>query len=138
MLIIAAIVWCVAGGIGFMTITQMQKISEIRTELKEAEALKPIVPQITRKPVKQDDLKKFADNAGETYKGLTFKANRSAIVIDSNNLGYFSQFREAISHVENGGKGWAVSIDKFCVGRECERYPLAASLKINTVSVSKS
>ena len=46
MLIIAGIAWAAAGGIGLYTTVQLQKLTEVRAELQEAEALQPKVPQI--------------------------------------------------------------------------------------------
>lgn len=138
MLIIAGVVWAAAGAIGLFTAVQLQTVAEIRIELEEAQALKPIVPQIVDKAVSPNRVKEFAENTQEIYQGLQLKASGPTIVINGKSLGSFGQFREAIAHVQNGGAGWRVSIDRLCVGRECERYPLGAALKINTVSVKKA
>ena len=135
MLIIAGVAWACAGAVGLFTAVQLQKMSEIRIELEEAEALQPIVPQIVDKPVASDQVKTFAENTNEIYQGLEFRANGPTITMSAKSLSAFGQFREAIAHVQNGGSGWRVSVDKLCVGRECDRYPLGAVLKINTVSV---
>lgn len=135
MLIIAGVAWAGAGAVGLFTAVQLQKMSEIRIELEEAEALQPIVPQIVDKPVSADQIKTFAESTNEIYQGLEFRANGPAITISAKSLSAFGQFREAIAHIQNGGSGWRVGVDKLCVGRECERYPLGAVLKINTVSV---
>ena len=138
MQIIPGVVWAAAGAVGLFTAVQLQKVSEIRIELEEAQALKPIVPKIVDKAVSPKVVKDFADNTKEIYQGLEFKASGPTVVINGKSLGSFGQFREAIAHVQNGGTGWRVSIDRLCIGRECERYPLGAALKINTVSVKKS
>jgi len=138
MLIIAGVAWGTAGAVGLFTAVQLQKMSEIRIELEEAQALQPIVPQIVDKAVSGDKVKEFVERTKEIYPGLELKASGPTIVMNSKSLGSFGQFREAIAHVQNGGAGWRVSIDRLCVGRECERYPLGAALKINTVSVKKA
>jgi len=135
MLIIAGVAWAAAGAVGLFTAVQLQKMSEIRIELEEAEALQPIVPQIVDKAVEPDDVNTFAEHTKEIYNGLEFRASGPTLTINSKTLGSFGQFREAIAHVQNGGSGWRVGVDKLCVGRECDRYPLGAVLKINTVSV---
>lgn len=137
MLIIAGVVWAAAGALGLYTTLQLQTLTELRAELQESESLKPIVPVVKNVPVNKEDVAKFADQAKETYGALTVKANGSAILIEAERTGLFGQFREAIGHVQNGGSGWRVTVDRLCVGRECDRQPLAAALKINKVSVDK-
>lgn len=138
MLVIAGVAWGTAGAVGLFTAVQLQKMSEIRIELEEAQALQPIVPQIVDKAVSGDKVKEFVERTKEIYPGLELKASGPTIVMNAKSLASFGQFREAIAHVQNGGSGWRVSIDRLCVGRECERYPLGAALKINTVSVKKA
>jgi len=135
MLMIAGVAWATAGAVGLFTAVQLQKMSEIRIELEEAEALQPIVPKIVENAVNKDQVEKFSDRAKDIYPGLEFRSSGSTITMNARELGAFGQFREAIAHTQNGGQGWRVSVQKLCVGRECDRYPLAASLQINTVSV---
>lgn len=136
MLIIAGVAWAAAGAIGLYTTVQLQKLTEIRAELQEAEALKPKVPQIKDVAVNPAEVKKFVEQVQQIYGGLKISANGPSISITAQSTNVFGQFREAIGHVQNGGSGWRVSIDKFCVGRECDQYALSASLKINKVSVN--
>ncbi len=134
-LIIGGIAWAVAGAIGLYTTMQLQQLTEMRNELKEAQSLQPIVPTIKDVAVDPKDITQFVDRMAKTYGMLSIKASGSTILITADNTASFGQFREAIAHVQNGGSGWRVSIDRLCVGRECDREPLAASLKINKVSV---
>ncbi|MFK7839602.1 MAG: hypothetical protein AB8B83_04670 [Bdellovibrionales bacterium] len=135
MLIIAGVAWAMAGAVGLFTAVQLQTMAEIRIELEEAEALKPIVPKVVNRPVSSKQVSEFSENAKDIYKGLEFRASGSKITMNAKTLSSFGQFREAIAHTQNGGQGWRVEVNKLCVGRECDRYPLAASLTINTVSV---
>jgi len=137
MLIIAGVAWASAGAIGLYTTVQMQKMTKFRAELQEAQALQPIVPIIKDVPVNPKKVTEFVDKIKTIYTGLSIKANGAAILVTAENTAAFGQFREAIGHIQNGGSGWRVSIDRLCVGRECERVPLAATLKINKVSVDK-
>lgn len=137
MLVIAGIAWASAGALGLYATIQMQKMTEFRAKLQEAEALKPIVPVIKDVPVKAEDIAVFVDKVKDIYTGLSIKSNGASILVTAENTSSFGQFREAIGHIQNGGSGWRVTIDRLCVGRECERVPLAAALKINKVSVDK-
>jgi hypothetical protein len=116
---------------------QMQQLTKLRAELQETAALKPIVPVIRDVPVDKKEVDDFVKASAETYGGLNFKANGPALVITADSTAAFGQFREAIGHVQNGGSGWRVNIDKLCVGRECAQKPLTIALKINKVSVNK-
>lgn len=136
-LIAAGIAWASAAAIGLFTTVQIQGMTEMRASLKEAEALRPIVPTIRDVPVPPTDVKAFADDLIKIYPDLAVKANGSSIQIAAKTTANFGQFREAVSHVQNGGSGWRVSVDRLCVGRECPSDKLAVALKINRVSVDK-
>lgn len=138
MLITAGIVWAVAGALGLYTTLQIQSLTELRAELEEAQALQPIVPKIQDVAVNAKEVQAFVEKTKEVYKGLDLKSNGPTVEISASSTSYFGQFREAIGHVQNGGSGWRVNIERLCVGRECQRSPLAASLKINKVSVGSS
>lgn len=136
MLMIAAVVWSVAGAAGLFATVKIQALTELRAELQEAEALQPIVPTISDTAINPSEVKTFADSVTDIYRGIEIKANGSSLVLSARSTGDFGQWREAIGHVQNGGSGWRVNIDRLCVGRECDRHPLAAALKINKVSVN--
>lgn len=137
MLVIAGVTWAAAGAIGLYTTVQLQKLTELRAQLEEAESLKPIVPVVKDVPVNKEEVSAFVDKTAGTYTGVEIKASGSAIVVTAKTLNQFAEFREAIGHVQNGGSGWRVNVDRLCVGRECDKDPLAAALKINKVSVDK-
>ena len=135
MLIIASIAWAAAGGIGLYVTVQMQQLTELRAELQEAEALSPNVPEIKRVPVNKKLIADFVDKIKDIYTGLSINASGSSIVITAKSTAQFGQFREAIGHVQNGGNGWLVDVEKLCVGRACDKEQLAAALKINRVDI---
>lgn len=137
MLIIAGIVWAGAGALGLYTTVQLQQLTELRAELEDAESLQPIVPVIKDVAINRQDVTGFVDKISEVYQGISIKANGSSIVITGDSTAQFGRFREAVGHVQNGGSGWRVNIEGLCVGRECDRKPLTANLKINKISVQK-
>jgi hypothetical protein len=137
MLIIAGIAWAAAGSMGLYTTMQLQQLTKLRMALQEADALKPIVPAVKDVPVDKAEVENFIAKTQDTYGGLKIKAVGPVITITADSTGFFGQFREAIGHVQNGGSGWRVNIDRLCVGRECAQQPLGAALKINKVSVEK-
>lgn len=136
-LIAAAIAWTAAAALGLYTFVQTQQMIELRAKLKDTAALQPLVPKITDVAVKADEVTKFAKELSEIYRGLSIKSQGSTIQISAADTARFAEFREAIGHVQNGGSGWRVSVERLCVGRECDREKLAALLKINKVSVDR-
>ncbi len=136
MLIIAGVAWAMAGAVGLFTTVQLQALTEVRAEFQDAQALQPTIPEIKDVPVNRAQVDNFAKRLKEIYTGLEISVSGSNITITGNSTRDFGQFREAIGHVQNGGSGWRVNVDRFCVGRECERYELYAMLKINKVSVN--
>lgn len=135
-LIAAGIAWAMAGALGLYSSIQARQLTELRAELKEAEALTPIVPTIKDAPIAKTEVEEFIKKVTPSYDGLKFTVNGSTIVITSTQTSSFAKFREAIGHMQNGGSGWRVTLDKMCVGRECgNNDKLAVSLKVNKVSV---
>lgn len=137
LLIIAGVTWAFGALLGLYTTVKMQELADISVQKNEEEATLPTVPKISNTSVKPDDIKKFVDELKKIYKGLEIKGNSSNIILSAKSTSEFGQFREAIGHIQNGGFGWRVNIDKICVGKECQQTPLAATLKINRVSVEK-
>ncbi len=134
-LIAAGIAWGAAGAIGLYTAVQIQSLTELRAELQDMQALKPSVPRLRDAPVSQSALADFTKILERTYPGLTFRQTGASIQITARNIGLYGTFREAVGHVQNGGTGWRVAVERMCVGRECDREPLGALLRINQVSV---
>ncbi|MGH1375363.1 MAG: hypothetical protein ACRBCK_03355 [Alphaproteobacteria bacterium] len=138
LLIIAAVIWVIAFALGLYTTVKMQEMSELVVKREEAQGLLPAVPKLKDNPVHAKELASFVDELQKIYKGLEIKGNSSNIVIRAKATSSFGQFREAIGHIQNGGDGWHVDVEKLCVGRECKQYPLAAVLKINKVTVERA
>lgn len=136
-LIAAGIAWASAAAIGLFTTVQIQGMTELRSQLMEAEALRPIVPIIRDVPVNPDDVKVFTDDLTRIYPDLVIRNSGGSLQVLARSTANFAQFREAVGHVQNGGSGWRVSVDRLCVGRECASDKLVVLLKINKVSVDK-
>ena len=135
-LVAAGIAWAVAAAAGLYTAIQTQALTELRAELKETQALRPVVPKIKNVPISKNAVESFVESAQKSYNGIDFKSSGSTIIISATSTANFAEFREAIGHVQNGGDGWRVSLEKLCVGRECDRqFKLAISMKVNKVSV---
>jgi hypothetical protein len=127
MLVIAGICWAAA----------MQKMGELSNELMGAQALQPVVPMISNESIDSGQVKKFAESLKGIYKDLDIKDAGSKVTIKANTTAQFGQFREAVSHMHNGGKGWRIKMNELCVGRECKKGQLYATISINKVSVSQ-
>ncbi len=138
LVIMTAIIWSSAAALGLYTTVKMQEFSELLVARDKKEALLPVVPKIQDKPVPAREVQSFVDELQKIYKDLEIKGNSSNIIIRAKSTSLFGQFREAVGHVQNGGLGWRVNVDRLCVGKECKPFPLAASLKINRVSVERN
>ena len=46
MLIVAGVTWAVAAAVGLFTTVQLQKLTEIRAEFQDAQALQPKIPSL--------------------------------------------------------------------------------------------
>lgn len=136
-LMLAGAAWVLAGASGLYAAVQIKEITELKNGFYTAEALRPIVPAVKDAPLGTKEVAEFVDKMAKIYGDLSIKANGSTILITASSTASFGQFREAIGHIQNGGSGWRVSIERLCVGRECDKQPLGASLKINKVSVEK-
>lgn len=134
-LIAAGIAWASAAMLGLYTVVQTQELIQLRAELRSTEALRPVVPTISDVPVSAALVQSFAETMAATYRGLQIRPQGAGVSITSPTTTSFGEFREAIGHVQNGGSGWRVTVERLCVGRECDRDKLAALLRINTVSV---
>ncbi|MEM6781541.1 MAG: hypothetical protein AAF569_06725 [Pseudomonadota bacterium] len=135
-LIAAGIIWGVAAALGLITMVKVQELTSLRAEFKETQAVQPSVPKISESAVSKDLVESFAAEFGDIYPGLDVNQQGSKIMITSGTTSNFGQFREALAHVYNGGSNWRVSLDKLCVGRECDqKHKLAVALSIKQVSV---
>lgn len=113
-----------------------QELTALRAEFKEAKAVTPPIPVIKEASVPEAQIKTFIEEVSHIYPGLQVVESNSKIMITSSTTSNFGQFREALAHVYNGGSNWRVSLDRLCVGRECDqKHKLAVALSIKQVSV---
>ena len=136
-LIAAGIAWAAAAALGLFAMMQTQKLTELRGQLQASEALQPIVPVVTMTPVSADEVKPFMDTAKLVYSEMQINNQGNTITIQSKDTSQFGAFREALGHVVNGGQGWRVKVEAFCVGRECAMNPLNAVVKVEKFGINK-
>jgi hypothetical protein len=142
-LLAAALIWIFAALAGFYTSVKTQHMIDLRQQLEEVDALIPLVPSIKKAPVASVDLKNFIRRAKKSYQNINFRMDNATIIIAANSTRHFSEFREAIGYIQNGmrqnnGNAWHVSVDKLCVGRECdEDHKLMAALKVSNILLEK-
>ena len=134
-LIAAGIAWAAVAAIGFFAVLQTKEITELRASLAESEAVKPMVPVLTLESVSNDELNKIVEKFKTVYPSLNTSSNSGTISIKSKQTADFAQFREAIGHLVNGGKGWKLEVNSLCVGRECKEGGLNATLKVQKLKI---
>ncbi|HTK84346.1 MAG TPA: hypothetical protein VL625_04605 [Patescibacteria group bacterium] len=138
-LMAGGIAWAFALTIGLFAFIEMKDLTKLRADLADVKALQPVVPKLKAIPVSPSDVKAFAATLAHIYSDVEIKSNGSEIQISSRSTSNFGEWREAVGHVQNGGSGWRISINKMCVGRECKAggNQLDIVLKISKVSVDK-
>lgn len=135
----------IAGGIAWLsfctlflfTMFKTTELTELRAELIETTALKPNVPSLKDTPVSSKHVNAFVKKIKFNYPDLTFSVTGNTILIIGADTRAFPQFREVMGHLQNGGHGWRPHLVSMCVGRECDKDKLRATVKINKVKVEK-
>jgi hypothetical protein len=136
-LIAAGIAWVMVAMLGLFSVVQLQRLTDVRAELLQSEALKPMVPTISTETVDPKQLKDVIENYKAVYPGIAINANGGNITIQAKSTTDYARFREILGHVVNGGSGWRVSVESLCVGRECKQNALDAKLKIQKLKIDK-
>lgn len=136
-LVAAGISWLMVAILGLFTTIQAQDLNNLRAQLQDAKALKPIVPTISEVPVPDTSIREYIKKIESVYKPLEVKPEGGGIAITGPQTAMFSIFREAATQIQNGGGGWKVAVTKMCVGRECPQKQLSIVLKINKINIDK-
>ena len=137
-LIAAGIVWLFAGAAVVYATTVAKEVAEIRAELVKSEALKPVVPNLVKTAVPDEELKIFIERTDPLYKNVVISKGKDGLTVQASSGRYFGAFREAINHAYNGGQGWRLALQSLCVGRECEKGVfLKGEFKVNRLKVQR-
>ena len=136
-LVAAGIAWAAAAALGLFTVVQTKNLTEMRASLQTSNALKPLVPTISTTPVGRDDINTLVDRYKTVYPDLSVTVIGSDLAIRSKQTSHYTEFREALGHTVNGGKGWKVSVESLCVGRECKQGGLDALIKVQKLKIDK-
>ncbi len=138
-IIIAGVVaWIAAGACVLYLSMQANNIMHLRADILKAESLKPTVPVITKVPADAAEIADFAKRLGELYPQITVRGVGNRIEIQGQATDKYGAFREAVGHTFNGGKGWRLTVEALCVGRECKANTgLNGAFSINRLRVDK-
>lgn len=136
-LIAAGIIWLVAGASVLFTSMEVEKVSKLRAELMEVEALQPPIPTLKHIAVPKAALDQVVKNVGETFKGISLITTDGEVTVSAADTDFFPQFLGAVSFLQNGAKSWKVKISTMCVGRDCSGSKLSANFKVETVRVGE-
>lgn len=136
-LIACGIIWIVAGFAVLFTSMQVEKVSKLRADLMEVEAMQPPIPTIKYIPVPKTSLEPVANKAKDTYAGVNLIVGEGDVVLSATDTDFFPQFLGVISFLQNGAKNWKVRINTMCVGRDCTGSKLSANLKVEAVRIGE-
>ena len=137
-LITAAIAWAFTAAHGLFTTIKAQDLNNLRAQLQDAKALKPIVPVLKETPVAAKTLQDLAAKLSEIYKNLEIRANGNTLIVSAGTTNLFNAFREAVMQIGNSESGWKIDVASMCLGRECPQKQLAITLKIAKINIDKS
>ncbi|MBU6236071.1 MAG: hypothetical protein KGQ41_09515 [Alphaproteobacteria bacterium] len=119
-------------------VLQANNVMTLRADILKAEALKPTVPVINKVPVADTDAQAFAKRLKDFYPQLEVNSSGARIEMRSGQIDKYGAFREAVGNVFNGGKGWRITVESMCVGRECKNNtPIFGAFTIHTLRVDK-
>ena len=116
---------------------QTKELTELRGKLRGQRSAQTNCSNRNMSAVSDAEIKPFIEGIKPIYSGITMNNSGNTVTIQSKDTAQFSQFREAIGHVANGGLGWKVRVEGFCVGRECKSNPLDAVLKVEKLNIDK-
>ncbi|MCB1559183.1 MAG: hypothetical protein KDJ50_09710 [Alphaproteobacteria bacterium] len=136
-LIAAGISWGMVAALGLFSVMQMQKLTDLRAELLQSEALKPMVPSISYMEIDKKELDSVVEDFKQVYPGINFTVAKGALTVQSRSTTDYAKFREALGHLVNAGAGWRVNVESLCVGRECKTNALEAKVKIQKLKIDK-
>ncbi len=136
-LITAAIAWTFTAALGLFTTIKAQDLNNLRAQLQDAKALKPIVPILKEMPVDTKILQDVAKKLSEIYKNLDIQTNGNTLTISAQSTNMFTSFREAITQIGNSETGWKITVQSMCLGRECPQKQLSITLKVDKINIDK-
>ncbi len=136
--LIAAGIICLMGAVSvWFSSVELGKVSKLRADLTNVQALKPPVPVLKYLPVSQSLLTPLTKKIAATFQGVTLIPGNGEVKITAQDTDYFPQFLAAISYLEHGGRNWKVSTSHLCVGTDCKTAKLYVDLKVNVVEFSE-
>lgn len=119
-------------------VMQANNIMSLRADILKAEALKPTVPVINKAPVVDAEVAAFVKKIEGLYSQVSFAANGARVEMRASNVDKYGAFRESVGHLFNGGKGWRITVEEMCVGRECKNNtPVFGAFTVHTLRVDK-
>lgn len=119
-------------------VMQANNIMSLRADILKAEALKPTVPVINKAPVADAEVAAFIKKIESLYSQINLVPAGARVEMRASNVDKYGAFREAVGHLFNGGKGWRVTVEEMCVGRECKNNtPVFGAFTVHTLRVDK-
>lgn len=132
----AGVAWVLAGMSALFAAGEIEKATQLRAELMKVEALQPPVPRVVYSSVSKTQLEQVLKNVNGLYPGITVTASgEGQVTLSGGQVGYYPQFRAAISHIQSVERNWRVSIQDMCMGRECNGGGLSATLKVDLARI---
>lgn len=135
-IIVASIIWAIAGASLLFVYTKSVDIQEMQKEMTEAESMRPTVPMLVYKPLPPAVITPHIVKIKALYPKLQITQSGNDIKIISLSTREFPAWRAAINDIAYGSVNWRAQIKGFCTGRECDGgQPLQATLTIMELDI---
>lgn len=134
-IIVASIIWAIAGASLLVSYTKSVNLKELHKELTESRAALPTVPTLNYTPVSEALIKPHVTRMKDVYKNLTIDMSGADVKITAASTRDFASWRAAIGDVSYGGSGWRVQLKEICAGRDCVGTPLQAVLSVQQLDI---
>lgn len=137
-LLAGGLLWTIAAFALIFATVEAEKTAKIRAEILNQNAMTPQVPDIVKTAVQPILLETYAAKMEKQYPDLSITSDQSVVHISADDTKHFGKWREATSHLYNGGDGWRLSIEHLCVGRECDDQELSVKFSVNTLKIQEA
>lgn len=134
-IIVASIIWAIAGASLLVSYSKSVNLKELHKELTESQASLPKVPVISYSPISEALIRPHIARMKDVYKNLTIEITGTDVKIAAASTRDFAAWRAAIGDVSYGGNGWRVQLKEMCAGRDCQGVPLQAILSVQQLDI---
>lgn len=134
-IIVAGVIWAIAGAALLMAYTKSVNLRELYKEMTATEGSLPTVPELSYIPISDTLIKPQIERMKKVYPNLVIEAAGGGVKITAASTREFGAWRAAIGDLAYGGSTWRVQVKELCAGRDCVGTPLQAVLSVQQLDI---